>query len=108
MIITESCGLKNNNDVKPWLVLLATGTKSKLNEVVGEFSIELNGFLTTIDLNILPLGLYAALIGMDWLERQRAKVDYYANIVECCNEEGEIIEVKGVPQLVSIRKISAL
>lgn len=66
------------------------------------------GVPTIAELNIFPLGLYDALIGMDWLEKHRAKVDYYAQVVTCCNEKGDLIEIKGFPQVVSIRKISTL
>ena len=51
--------------VKPWLVQLATGTKWKVLEIVKECEVKLNGFLTMVNLNILPLGLYDILIGMD-------------------------------------------
>ena len=53
-----------------------------------ECPIELNGFLTNEKLNISLLGSCDALIGMDWLENHRDKVDCYAKIVEFCNEEG--------------------
>lgn len=57
-------------------------------EVVREYPIEINKFLTTAKLNILPLGLYDALIRMDWLEKHQSKVDYYNKVMECFDEEG--------------------
>ena len=56
----------------------------------------MNGFLTTTCLNILLLVLYDAHIGMDWLGNHRDKLDCYNKAMECFNEEGEIIKVKGV------------
>ena len=40
-----------------------------------------------VDLNVLPLGSYDVLIGMDWLETHRVKLDYYNKTFECMNEE---------------------
>ena len=50
---------------KPWLVQLAIGTKWKVSEIVKECEVNLNGFLTKINLNFLPLGSYDILITMD-------------------------------------------
>ena len=52
-------------------------------------SIELNGLFTKVCLNFLPLGSKDALIGMDWLERHRVKVDCYAKFLESIDEEGK-------------------
>ena len=53
-----------------------------------EFLIELNGILTEGYLNMLPLGSYGILVGMDWLEVHRDKLDYYDKGLECINNEG--------------------
>ena len=45
--------------------------------MVMECPIELNGLLTKVDLNVLPLGSYDALIGMDWIEKHNFKLDCY-------------------------------
>ena len=55
---------KFNHD-KPWTIQLATGTKQKFLEIVKECEVKLNGFLMKLNLNILPLGSYDVLIGMD-------------------------------------------
>ena len=67
--IVETCHLEIKKHAKSWLVQLATRTKRKVMEVVRKFPIELNEFLTTTYLNILPLGSYDELIGLDWLEK---------------------------------------
>ena len=79
-----------------------------MKKVVKEYLVELNGFFTNTNLNVLPLGSYDALISMDWLEKHRAKVDYYDKIMECINEKGELIKVQGKTQIVLIRRISSL
>ena len=43
-------------------------TKRKVSEVVEKFPLVMNGLVTCVDLNVLPLGSYDVLIGMDWLD----------------------------------------
>ena len=47
----------------------------------------MNGLVTCVDLNVLPLGAYDVLIGMDWLESHRLKLDCYNKTFECMDEE---------------------
>ena len=61
-----------------------------------------------VDLNVLPLGSYDVLIGMDWLEAQRVKLDYYNKTLECMDEEGNPVVVKGIPKVVLVRQVSAM
>ena len=68
----------------------------------------LNGLATCVDLNVLPLGFYDVLIGMDWLEAHRVKLDYYNKNFECMDEEGNSRVVRGVPRAISMRQISAM
>ena len=37
----------------------------------------MDGLVTYVNLNILPLGSYDVLIGMDWLEAHRVSLDCY-------------------------------
>ena len=66
--IVGLCKLGKVKHVKPWMVQLATGTKQKVSEIVKECEVNLNGFLTKVNLNMLPLGSYYILIIMDQLE----------------------------------------
>ena len=79
---------------KSWLVQLATGTKRKVNEVVEKFPLVINGLSTCIDMNVLPLGSYDVLIGMDWLEAHSMKLDCYNKTFECMDGEGSPVVVK--------------
>ena len=63
--IVYLCKLGKVKHDELWLVQLATGTKWKVLDIVKEFEVNLNGFLTKVNLNILPLGSYNILIGMD-------------------------------------------
>ena len=84
--IVEMCSLKKTKHIKSWLVQLATGTKRKVSEVVEKCPLVMNGWVTYVDLNVLPLGSYDVLIGMDWLEEHRAIFDCYHKTFECLNE----------------------
>ena len=50
---------------KSWLVQLDTGSKRRINEMVKECPMDMNGLSTRVYLNIIPLGSYEFLIGMD-------------------------------------------
>jgi hypothetical protein len=69
---------------------------------------DVNGLNTRADLNILPLGSYDCLIGMDWLDQHHAILDYHNKEFTCLDEEGSLRKVQGIPKAVTIREISAL
>ena len=64
-ILVEGCDLRKVKHRNSWLVQLATGTKRKVSEVVEKCPLVMNGWVTYVDLNVLPLGSYDVLIGMD-------------------------------------------
>ena len=55
------------------------------------------------DLNVLPLGSYDILIGMDWLEVHKVKLDCYKKTFECMDEEGNPRVVRGIPKVSLLR-----
>ena len=63
--IVDVCKLGKVKHDKPWLVPLATDTKQKVSKIVKNCEVNLNGFPAEVNLNILPLGSYNILIGMD-------------------------------------------
>ena len=72
--LVEMCTLKKSKHRKSWLVQLATKSKRKVNEVVERCPLDMDGIYTYAYLNVLPLGSYGVLIGMDWLEAHRVKL----------------------------------
>ena len=74
--IVETCKLDKVKHEKPWMVLLATCTKKNIYEIIKDYEVNLNGFPTRINLNILPLGLYDVLISMDWLKQHHVMPDH--------------------------------
>jgi len=66
--VVERCNLQSVKFKNPWLVQLATGAKRRVTAKVNDCSFTIAGQPVTADLNVLPLGSYDILIGMDWLE----------------------------------------
>ena len=80
-----------------WLVQLATGTKRKVVEAIPACQLMLLGeFSTQATLNVLPLGSYDLLIGMDWLAAHKDKLDCYHKTLECVRKEGKRITLQGI------------
>ena len=73
----DKCKLQPIRHVKIWLVQIATGTKRKVAEAIPACQFIMGGFPTRATLNILPLGSYELLIGMDWLVVYKTKMDCY-------------------------------
>ena len=72
--VVEICAFKKLKHRRSWLVQLATVTKKKVSEVVKKCPLVMDGLVTFADLNVLPLGTYDILIGMDWLEARRENI----------------------------------
>ena len=106
--LVEMCILKNSKNRISWLVRLDTKTKKKVSEVVKKCPLVMDGLVTCADMNVLPLGSYDHLIGMDWLEAHRVILDCYNKTFKCLDEEGNLKVVKGVPKVISSRNISAM
>jgi hypothetical protein len=60
---------------KSSLVQLATGTIRRIHDMVIGCSISLNGVNINVDINIIPLGYYDIVIGMDWLDKHHVVLD---------------------------------
>jgi predicted aspartyl protease len=73
--VTKSNKLKRIKHTKPWLVQLATGTKRKVVDFISDFEFSLDGKNIKTNMNILPLGSYDVIIGMDWLEKNKVVMD---------------------------------
>ena len=76
--------------------------------MVEKYPLVMNGLNTCVDLNVLPLGSYDVLIRMDWLEAHRVKLDCYNKNLKCMDEEGNLVVVKGIPKVISVRQVSAM
>jgi hypothetical protein len=84
----ESLHFPRSRHGKFWLVKLAVGAKRKVNELVNSSPVDINGLSTRAKLNILPLGSYDYLIGMDWLYQHHA-------ILDCCKKAFTFMDKEG-------------
>jgi hypothetical protein len=100
--------LTRSKHERSWLVQLATGTKRKVTELVKSCSVDMKGMSTKAELNILPLGSYDCLIGMDWLDQHQALLDCHNKRFTCLNEEGNQVTVQVIPRAMAVREISAM
>jgi hypothetical protein len=73
--MVEKFQLPRRNLGKPWLVQLVTREERKINEIVKACLMEMNALQINNDLNIIPLGSYNFLVGMDWLEKHLVVLD---------------------------------
>jgi len=64
------------------LVQLAIGTKRKINEIFKGYPLDMNGVSTIADLNIIPLGSYDVLIGMDLLDVHHVVLDFHHKTID--------------------------
>ena len=63
---------------------------------------------TSFNLNILLLGSYDILIGMDWLESHKDVIDYLHKIFSSVDEEDKYHTMNEIYRPLSTRQISAL
>ena len=77
-------------------------------EIVKYFLLGFNDLDTSVNLNILLLGSYDILIGMDWLESHNAIIDYLHKIFSSVDEEDKYHTMNEIYRPLSIGKILAL
>jgi hypothetical protein len=103
--VVESFHLSIRKHEKSWLVKLDTGTKRKFTELVKSCPVDMKGLSTKTELNVLPLGSYDCLIGMDWLDQHHSILDCRNKAFTFLNEEGNQKAVQGIPKVVAIREL---
>jgi hypothetical protein len=106
--IIERFHLQRSKHKKFWLVQLATRTNRKINELVKDFPVDMNGHNTKVDVKIISLGSYDCLIGMDWLEKNHVVLDCYNKTITCLDEKGQQGKIQVIPRVVILREISAM
>jgi hypothetical protein len=97
--VVESNKLKKQKHAKSWLVQLATCTKRKVVNFISNLEFILDGQKIRNNMNILPLGSYYMVIGMDWFEKHKEVLDCYTKILRTA---------QGIPKPVSVRQVSAM
>lgn len=93
---------------KPWNVEYANQAKAEIEQCMFEAPVNLPNFLTKVNLYIALLGSYGVVLGMKWLWRHRAKVDCFTKEIECLDDLGNKVFLKGIQREVKLRQISAM
>jgi len=73
-----------------------------------EFPMEMNGLHTKVDFNIIPLGSYDFLIGMDSLDEHQVVIECYNKAFTWMYEEGNLRTIQVIPRAITIREVLAL
>eukprot|EP00253_Pinus_taeda_P004481 PITA_04481 len=105
--VVERCNLQSVKFKNPWLVQLATGAKRQVTAKINDCSFTIADQPITANLNILPLGSYDILIGMDWLEKHWSLVDCKTKIIYYRDQQGNSKEIQGIKRPVQVRPITA-
>lgn len=61
---------------------------------------------TSSHLNVLSLGSYNMLLGMDWLYLHRTKVDFHEKYIECLYDNGEQRVLRCKKKATSVRMVT--
>ena len=101
--VVENCKLIKEIHKKSSLVQLATSTKRKVTYLLRRCMLDMNGMITITYLNIILLGSYEVLIGMDWLESHKGVINCLDKTFMCVDDEGEDCIVRGIPRPITIR-----
>ena len=87
--LVDKCGLRKEVHAESWLVQSATGTKKRFHHFIRSYEFEMNYMPMSSHLNLIPLGSYSMLMGMDWFYLDKRKVDCYGKAIECLNDNWE-------------------
>ena len=91
--------------VESWLVQLDTRTRRRVHHWVRSYAFELNGMPTSTHLNLIPLGSYSMLLGMDSLFINMNKVDFYEKAIEFLDDDRERRILLGTKKPISVRMV---
>ena len=103
--VVDSNKIKKVNHAKSWLAQLATGTKRKVTDFIFECELNIDGQSTKLNLNILHLGCYDIIIGMDWLEKCKVILNFYENSLIYKDGNNTIRTIQGIKKLILVRQI---
>ena len=104
----DKCGLIKEVHAESWLVQLAIGTKKRVHHWARDYAFELNVMPTSVHLNVLLLGSYSILMGMDWLFTHRTKVKYFEKVIECLDDDGDKRLLQGKKNTTSVRMVTTM
>ena len=70
----------------------------KVSEMVEKCPLEMDGIFTWENLNVFPLSSNDVLIGMDWLEMNKLKPNFYNKTFKCIDDGNQRVVI-GIPKV---------
>jgi len=104
----NKCGLATHRQNDFHQVEMASGELQTIGFSVDQCNIDLGSCSTKLKVYVTALGTYDLIVGMDWLEAHQAWIDCYGKRILGINDEGEVIQIRGIRRKVSLRYISAM
>jgi hypothetical protein len=83
-------------------------TKRKVVDFISNFQFSLDGKSIRTNLNILPLGSYDVIIGMDWLEKRKEVLDCYTKTLNYKDNYDTTRKTQGIPKPVLVRQVTTM
>jgi hypothetical protein len=87
---------------------MASGEKQKIGGKATGYTLNLQEFVTRVNLYVTTLGSYDVVIGMDWLESHEAILNCKMKRLSLVDDEGQRHVIVGRNQGVSLRFVSSL
>ena len=81
--LVAKCKLEAAKQDLGWQVEQASSTRVSTYFIVQKCKLSLGGFVTSVDLQVRPLGSYDVVLGMDWLGSHRASIEYRKKTIMC-------------------------
>jgi hypothetical protein len=100
--VVESLQFPRSKHGKSWLVQLTRRAKRNVVELVKSCPVDMNGISTKEFLNILPLGSYDFLIGMNRLDQHHVVLDCHNKEFTFLNKEWNPRTFQGIPREVTV------
>ena len=81
---------------KPWIVEYANQSRAKVEQCLFEARVDFPNFSTELNLYVTPLGSYDIIIGINWLNEHKAKVNCLAKTVQCVDDQSLLTSITGI------------
>jgi hypothetical protein len=101
--VVEIFHLKRRKHGKYSLVQLETLDKRRINELIKDCPMDMNGLRTKVDLKIIPLGSYNCLMGINLLDKHHVFLEGYSKVFTYLYEEGNWRTVQVLPREILIK-----
>ena len=99
MLIAASCvnvlSLKVETLEKPFYVKYPLGSRVRIDKICRDCELEISGILLTVDLRVMYILEFDAILRMDWLTTYRVVIDYDRRWVTVYTQDGIRVTFQG-------------